>query len=164
VSASSSNSTPAADSEEQYLHIGDDIAVANTSFGKIRGYQLNGVYTFLGVPYGADTSGKNRFMPPQKPSPWEGVKDTIWWGNTAPQIMDRRYANAHASSSTYGLPPLGMEKNALSWYGYMGEGLQMEMESNRMATTEKILPKKERRSLYPSTIDLDRLDLQTSLE
>ena len=83
--------------DEQYLHIGDDIAVANTRFGKVRGYQLHGVYTFLGVPYGADTSGKNRFMPPQKPSPWEGIKDTLWWGNTAPQIMDRRYANVHAS-------------------------------------------------------------------
>lgn len=83
--------------DEQFLQIGDDIAVANTAYGKIRGYQLNGVYTFLGVPYGADTSGKNRFMPPQKPEKWEGVKDTIWWGNTAPQIMDNRYANVHYS-------------------------------------------------------------------
>ena len=97
VSASTAPASSEENEDEQYLRIGDDIAVANTSFGKIRGYQLNGVYTFLGVPYGADTSGKNRFMPPQKPSPWEGVKDTIWWGNTAPQIMDRRYANAHAS-------------------------------------------------------------------
>lgn len=83
--------------DSQYLKIGDDIAVADTSFGKIRGYQLNGVYTFLGIPYGADTAGKNRFMPPQKPQKWEGIKDTIWWGNTAPQIMDRRYANVHYS-------------------------------------------------------------------
>ncbi|OYX24028.1 MAG: carboxylesterase [Algoriphagus sp. 32-45-6] len=83
--------------DEQILHIGDDIAVADTVYGKIRGYQLNKVYTFLGVPYGADTSGKNRFMPPQKPEKWEGIKDTIWWGNTAPQIMDRRYAAVHYS-------------------------------------------------------------------
>lgn len=82
---------------EQFLQIGDDIALADTSFGKIRGYRLNGVYTFLGVPYGANTAGKNRFMPPQKPEKWEGVKDTIWWGNTAPQIMDNRYANVHYS-------------------------------------------------------------------
>lgn len=83
--------------DEQFLEIGDDIALADTSYGKIRGYKLNGIFTFLGVPYGADTSGKNRFMPPQKPESWEGVKDTIWWGNTAPQIMDRRYANVHYS-------------------------------------------------------------------
>ncbi|OOG70590.1 carboxylesterase/lipase family protein [Algoriphagus sp. A40] len=83
--------------DEQYLQIGDDIAVANTGFGKIRGYQLNGVYTFLGVPYGQNTAGKNRFMPPQKPEKWEGIKDTVWWGNTAPQIMDNRYAAVHYS-------------------------------------------------------------------
>lgn len=88
--------TPEAD-DKQYLKIGDDIAIADTSFGKIRGYQLNDVYTFLGVPYGANTAGKNRFMPPQKPEKWEGIKDTIWWGNTAPQIMDNRYASVHYS-------------------------------------------------------------------
>jgi len=95
--ATISRSPSKAEEEDQYLHIGDDIAVANTSFGKVRGYELHGVYTFLGIPYGADTSGKNRFMPPQKPSPWEGIRDTLWWGNTAPQIMDRRYANVHYS-------------------------------------------------------------------
>ncbi|MBN7809755.1 carboxylesterase/lipase family protein [Algoriphagus sp. H41] len=93
-----SSSVEAHDAEdEQYLQIGDDIAVANTAYGKIRGYKLHGIFTFLGVPYGADTSGKNRFMPPQKPEKWDGVKETIWWGNTAPQIMDRRYANVHYS-------------------------------------------------------------------
>ncbi|MEN2280854.1 carboxylesterase family protein [Algoriphagus sp. SE2] len=92
ASAKSSNSTQDAPSG-QFLQIGDDIAVANTDSGKIRGYILNDVYTFLGVPYGADTSGKNRFMPPQKPEKWTGIKPTIWWGNTAPQIMDNRYAN-----------------------------------------------------------------------
>lgn len=83
--------------DDQILQIGDDIALAETAFGKIRGYRLNGVYTFLGVPYGANAGGKNRFMPPQKPEKWEGIKDTIWWGNTAPQIMDNRYANVHYS-------------------------------------------------------------------
>lgn len=97
VNANTNSGSEAETADDQFLQIGDDIAVASTSFGKIRGYQLNGVYTFLGVPYGADTSGKNRFMPPQKPEKWEGIKDTIWWGNTAPQIMDRRYANVHAS-------------------------------------------------------------------
>lgn len=96
TNATSSQAENMADGE-QFLQIGDDIAVAETSFGKIRGYRLNGVYTFLGVPYGANTAGKNRFMPPQKPEKWEGVKDTIWWGNTAPQIMDNRYANVHYS-------------------------------------------------------------------
>ncbi|WP_268033072.1 carboxylesterase/lipase family protein [Algoriphagus sp. PAP.12] len=87
---SSSNPKP---SDDQFLQIGDEIAIAETSFGKVRGYILNGVYTYLGIPYGANTTGKNRFMAPKKPESWTGVKPTIWWGNTAPQIMDNRYAN-----------------------------------------------------------------------
>ncbi|MCE7055441.1 carboxylesterase family protein [Algoriphagus sp. AGSA1] len=91
--ASQANPTTRKANNGQFLQIGDDIAIANTDSGKIRGYILNDVFTFLGVPYGADTSGKNRFMPPQKPEKWEGIKPTIWWGNTAPQIMDNRYAS-----------------------------------------------------------------------
>lgn len=87
---SSSNPKP---SDDQFLQIGDEIAIAETSFGKVRGYILNGVYTYLGIPYGANTTGKNRFMAPKKPESWTDVKPTIWWGNTAPQIMDNRYAN-----------------------------------------------------------------------
>jgi para-nitrobenzyl esterase len=48
----------------------------------------NDVYHFRGIPYGADTSGKNRFMPPQKPEPWNNVFPAVWWGNSAPQILD----------------------------------------------------------------------------
>ena len=83
--------------EDQILHIGDNIAVAQTEYGKVRGFILRGIHQFLGIPYGADTSGKNRFMPPQKPTPWTDVKPTIWWGNTAPQIMEKRYANVVSS-------------------------------------------------------------------
>lgn len=96
--AGASSSTVQAEvQDDQYLQIGDDIAIAETSFGKVQGYILKGVYTYLGIPYGADTSGKNRFMAPQKPQPWTDIKPAIWWGNTAPQIMDRRYANVHYS-------------------------------------------------------------------
>lgn len=81
----------------QVLLIGDDIALADTQYGKVRGYILRGIHYFLGIPYGADTSGANRFMPPQKPAPWTEVYPAIWWGNSAPQIMDNRYANKYGS-------------------------------------------------------------------
>ena len=71
--------------------------MADTQYGKVRGYRLRGIYYFLGIPYGADTSGANRFMPPQKPKPWTDVYPAIWWGNTAPQNMENRYANKYAS-------------------------------------------------------------------
>jgi para-nitrobenzyl esterase len=83
--------------EGQLLLVGDNIAVANTEYGKVRGYVLRGINYFLGMPYGADTAGANRFMPPQKPKPWSDVFPALWWGNTAPQNMDNRYANKFAS-------------------------------------------------------------------
>jgi len=86
-----------AGADEQVLHIGDNIALTNTQYGQVRGYVLRGIHYFLGIPYGADTSGANRFMPPQKPEPWTDVYPAIWWGNTAPQNMENRYANKYGS-------------------------------------------------------------------
>jgi para-nitrobenzyl esterase len=91
--ASCSTESVASASDDQQLMIGDDIAIADTQYGKVKGYVLRGVYYFLGMPYGADTSGANRFMPPQKPEPWTDIFPAVWWGNTAPQNMENRYAN-----------------------------------------------------------------------
>ncbi|MBN2172867.1 MAG: carboxylesterase/lipase family protein [Bacteroidales bacterium] len=85
------------DSDGQLLFIGDNIAIADTVYGKVKGFILRDIFQFRGIPYGADTGGKNRFMPPQKPKPWDDIFPAVWWGNTAPQIMDGRYANAYAS-------------------------------------------------------------------
>ena len=38
-------------------------AVANTQYGKVRGFVDGGVFTFKGVPYGANTGGENRWLP-----------------------------------------------------------------------------------------------------
>lgn len=92
-----SASAALASTDDQILFVGDNIAVANTEYGKVRGFVLRGINQFLGIPYGADTSGKNRFMPPVKPASWKEIKPCVWWGNTAPQIMEKRYANAYAS-------------------------------------------------------------------
>jgi para-nitrobenzyl esterase len=93
----SSKESKAISLDDQQLFVGDNIAVVNTQYGKVRGFILRGIHTFLGIPYGADTSGSNRFMPPQKPNPWSEIRPAVWWGNTAPQIMDNRYANQYAS-------------------------------------------------------------------
>jgi len=85
------------DNDNQQLSVGDDIAVVQTQYGKVQGFILRGIYNFRGIPYGADTGGKNRFMPPQKPQPWKEVLPAVWWGNSAPQVMENKYANAWAS-------------------------------------------------------------------
>jgi len=79
------------------LLVGDDIALTNTEYGKVKGYVLRGIHYFLGIPYGADTSGANRFMPPQKPKPWTETYPALWWGDSAPQNMEHRFANKYYS-------------------------------------------------------------------
>ena len=59
--------------------------VVDTRDGKVQGQTLNGIHMFRGIPYGADTAGRNRFMPPKRPSPWSGVRAATAWGHVAPQ-------------------------------------------------------------------------------
>jgi para-nitrobenzyl esterase len=49
--------------------------IAKTRAGRVRGLLKDGVHQFWCVPYGAPTGGANRFMPPQKPASWSGVRD-----------------------------------------------------------------------------------------
>lgn len=81
----------------QVLLVGDDIAIVPTQYGKVQGFINRDIYCFRGIPYGANTAGKNRFMPPKQPEPWNDTFPALWWGNSAPQIMDNRYSNPYAS-------------------------------------------------------------------
>lgn len=94
LSCNSGKDTPASDG--QLLYIGEDIAVANTKYGKVRGYILRDIVQFKGIPYGQSTEGKNRFMPPVPPEPWEGVRPALNYGDMAPQYItyDRRPESA----------------------------------------------------------------------
>ena len=56
-----------------------------TTHGLARGIATTGIKVFRGIPYGADTGGRNRFMPPRKPAGWAGTRNCIGYGPISPQ-------------------------------------------------------------------------------
>lgn len=82
----------------------DRQVTANTQFGKVRGVDRGGIKTFKGIAYGADTGGRNRFLPPLNPQRWTGVRDALDYGHAAPQ---RPAASSALALASRGLPVQG---------------------------------------------------------
>ncbi len=59
--------------------------VVATEYGKVKGLETRGVISFRGIPYGGSTEGPQRFMPPDRPMPWRGVREAIKAGPRAVQ-------------------------------------------------------------------------------
>jgi len=55
-------------------------AVANTQYGKVRGFVSGGVFTFKGIPYGQNTAGENRWLPAKPPVPWKDEYPALIYG------------------------------------------------------------------------------------
>ncbi|HUL83451.1 MAG TPA: carboxylesterase family protein, partial [Gammaproteobacteria bacterium] len=78
---------------------------AETSFGRVRGADADGIKTFKGIPYGASTAGPNRFKAPLDPAKWSGVRDALEYGPSAPQREPgARTAESGLSVASAGLP------------------------------------------------------------
>lgn len=54
------------------------VEIAN---GRLRGLRDGDAVSFKGIPYGADTSGANRFMAPRPVANWTGVRDATQFGD-----------------------------------------------------------------------------------
>jgi para-nitrobenzyl esterase len=93
--------------ERQIFHI------AETSYGKVQGISTSGIKVFKGIPYGASTGGKKRFMPPEKPASWTGIRESFAHGQISPQLpadLQRDYAML----IQWDLQPGGMGEDCLS--------------------------------------------------
>jgi para-nitrobenzyl esterase len=59
--------------------------IVATTQGKVRGLPVDGVMAFLGLPYAAPPIGPALFQAPTPVSPWDGVRDAVTLGPTAPK-------------------------------------------------------------------------------
>jgi para-nitrobenzyl esterase len=57
--------------------------VIETSYGKVSGYNEDSISIFKGIPY----AKAERFMPPQEPDSWEGVRECLSYGPVAKQVV-----------------------------------------------------------------------------
>jgi len=98
--------------------------VADTTLGKVRGVDASGIKTFKGIPYGANTTGKNRFMPSADPAKWTGVRDALEYGHSAPQRNPDAPGRASAlATATAGLPAEGEDCLVLNvWTPAVNDG------------------------------------------
>ncbi len=54
--------------------------IVTTEQGPIEGIQRRGAWQFRGIPYAAPPIGERRFMPPEPPEPWVGVRSGAEFG------------------------------------------------------------------------------------
>lgn len=59
---------------------GENVAVTSTDNGQVRGYIHNGTYNYKGIPY----AQSKRFMAPEKPVHWQGVRASLVYGAVCP--------------------------------------------------------------------------------
>jgi para-nitrobenzyl esterase len=81
---------------------------ADTQYGKVQGMSNTGIKEFKGVPYGAPTGGKNRYLPPQKPAAWTGIRECLAYGQISPQTIS---------------PPTSDYSQLIQWDLHYGTGM-----------------------------------------
>jgi para-nitrobenzyl esterase len=66
--------------------------IVETTYGRVSGYEATATtWQFLGIPYAKPPLGDLRWKPPQPPTAWTGVRDTIAWGDQSPQNPAAQY-------------------------------------------------------------------------
>ena len=62
-----------------------DATIAQTAYGALRGTTDGGVHVWRGIAYAEQPIDERRFLAPEPPSPWTGVRDAVEHGPIPPQ-------------------------------------------------------------------------------
>ncbi|XP_041505906.1 pyrethroid hydrolase Ces2e-like isoform X1 [Microtus oregoni] len=104
-----------------FLHVqGQDSAspIRNTHTGQVRGSLVKvkntevGVHSFLGIPFAKPPIGPLRFVPPEAPEPWSGVRDGTSYPAMCPQNEDMMNSGVLKMIKHY-MPPISMSEDCL---------------------------------------------------
>lgn len=60
--------------------------IVTTTTGRVAGRTVDGISSFLNIPYAAPPVGPAAFAAPARPAAWDGVREATEYGPTAPQI------------------------------------------------------------------------------
>ncbi|WP_428241408.1 carboxylesterase/lipase family protein [Gynuella sp.] len=80
--------------------------IVETSFGRLKGKNVNDVCCFSKVPYAEPAIGSNRFKLPQSPDCWNGIYDATGVGSVPPQPPS-------GTSAVMGAYPMPQDENCL---------------------------------------------------
>jgi para-nitrobenzyl esterase len=78
------------------------VAVVDTESGKMQGFIHRGIYTYRGIPY----ASADRFMPPQKPAKWDGIRTALTYSYISPQVFSDKIDDVaeFLTPHRYGIP------------------------------------------------------------
>ena len=83
--ATQAETTAAAETEAQTEAAEEQAdGVVKTTAGLVQGTKENGIYRYLGVPY---AEAKERFVPAEEVTPWEGIRMADTYGPMSPQAQ-----------------------------------------------------------------------------
>ena len=83
--ATQAETTAAAETESQTEAAEEQAdGVVKTTAGLVQGTKENGIYRYLGVPY---AEAKERFVPAEEVTPWEGIRMADTYGPMSPQAQ-----------------------------------------------------------------------------